>query len=122
MQTRWTLPDQASALRWCAQRNEQGIRCILDVLGRFNRDETQARESFAAYVNVAEEVVRRGLKASLAVKPSTLGGVISRDLTMELVRGVDATPQELAAFIRAFREQSGTPSLFQQKQEEKEHE
>lgn len=41
---------------------------------------------------------------------------------VELVRGVDATPQELAAFIRAFREQSGTPSLFQQKQEEKEHE
>lgn len=40
---------------------------------------------------------------------------------VELVRGVDATPQELAAFIRAFREQSGAPSLLQ-KQEENQHE
>lgn len=88
MQTRWTLPDQDSAVRWCAQRNEQGIRCILDVLGRYNRDEAQARESYTAYMKVAEEVGRRGLKASLAVKPSTLGGVISRDLTVKLVKGV----------------------------------
>ncbi len=29
---------------------------------------------------------------------------------VELVRGVDATPQELAAFIRAFRE-NGVPSI-----------
>ena len=40
---------------------------------------------------------------------------------VELVRGVDATPQELAAFIRAFREQDGAPSLLQ-RQEETEHE
>lgn len=40
---------------------------------------------------------------------------------VELVRGVDATPQELAAFIRAFREQNGTPSLLQ-KQEDKQYE
>lgn len=40
---------------------------------------------------------------------------------VELVRGVDATPQELAAFIRAFREKSGAPSLLQ-KQEENQHE
>ena len=39
---------------------------------------------------------------------------------VELVRGVDATPQELAAFIRAFREQGGTPLL--NNQEEKKHE
>jgi septal ring factor EnvC (AmiA/AmiB activator) len=36
---------------------------------------------------------------------------------VELVRGVDATPQELAAFIRAFREQSGTPSLLQKQED-----
>ena len=40
---------------------------------------------------------------------------------VELVRGVDATPQELAAFIRAFREQNGAPSLLQ-KQEDTQHE
>lgn len=40
---------------------------------------------------------------------------------VELVRGVNATPQELAAFIRAFREQNGAPSLLQ-KQEDTQHE
>ena len=36
---------------------------------------------------------------------------------VELVRGVDATPQELAAFIRAFRENGGTPSLLQKQED-----
>lgn len=36
---------------------------------------------------------------------------------VELVRGVDATPQELAAFIRAFREEKGMPSLLQKEEE-----
>jgi predicted nuclease with TOPRIM domain len=36
---------------------------------------------------------------------------------VELVRGVDATPQELAAFILAFREQSGAPSLLKNQED-----
>lgn len=40
---------------------------------------------------------------------------------VELVRGVEASPAELAAFIRAFREQSGTPVLLKEK-EGKDHE
>ena len=40
---------------------------------------------------------------------------------VELVRGMDATPQELATFIRAFREESGMPFLLQ-KQEDAQHE
>lgn len=40
---------------------------------------------------------------------------------VELVRGVEASPAELAAFIKAFREQSGTPVLLNGK-EGKDHE
>ena len=36
---------------------------------------------------------------------------------VELVRGMDATPQELAAFIRAFRENGGMPSLLQKQED-----
>ena len=39
---------------------------------------------------------------------------------VELVRGVEASPAELAAFIKAFREKSGTPVLLGK--EEPEHE
>ena len=40
---------------------------------------------------------------------------------VELVRSVTATPEELAAFIKAFRESSGAPFTFT-KQEEPENE
>ena len=40
---------------------------------------------------------------------------------VELVRSVTATPEELAAFIKAFRAQSGAPFTFT-KQEEPENE
>lgn len=35
---------------------------------------------------------------------------------VELVRGVEASPAELAAFIKAFREQSGTPVSLEKKE------
>lgn len=40
---------------------------------------------------------------------------------VELVRGVEASPAELAAFIRAFREKNGTPVSLNGK-EGKDHE
>ena len=86
MPTRWTLPDQESALRWCAKRNEQGIRCIFDILGRYNRDETQARKSYKTYEDLAKVIKKKRLNASLSVKPSTLGGTMERELTQRLVR------------------------------------
>ena len=40
---------------------------------------------------------------------------------VEMVRSVSATPEELAAFIRAFRETGGAPDYFK-KQEDNPHE
>lgn len=78
--------DQETALRWCAKRNEQGIRVIFDILGRYNREEKQARESYNSYEDLAKVIKKKRLNASLSVKPSTLGGTIERDLTQRLVR------------------------------------
>lgn len=36
---------------------------------------------------------------------------------VELVRGVQASPEELATFIKAFREKSGAPILLEKKEE-----
>ncbi|MDW5563567.1 MAG: proline dehydrogenase family protein [Methanomassiliicoccus sp.] len=85
MPDRWTLPDRDSALSWCARRNEQGIRCIIDILGRYNQDEERARQSHDAYLALANEIVSRRLKASLSVKPSTFGGTVGRQFTKALV-------------------------------------
>ncbi|MBI0581841.1 MAG: proline dehydrogenase family protein [Methanomassiliicoccales archaeon] len=88
MPDRWTLPDRDAALAWCARRNEQGIRCILDILGRYNQDEEKARQSYEAYVELSKEMAIRRLKASISVKPSTLGGTAGRQYTKMFVRSL----------------------------------
>ncbi|MBI0583752.1 MAG: proline dehydrogenase family protein [Methanomassiliicoccus sp.] len=88
MPERWALPDRDAALNWCAKRNEQGMRCILDVLGRYNRERAQALESYNAYLDLMGQVKRHRLNAALSIKPSTLGGTMGRDVTQELVRGL----------------------------------
>lgn len=82
MPDRWVLPDLDCALRWCKQRNELGIRCIIDVLGRYNREEEQARASYDGYLELAREIASRRLDASISVKPSQLGGTINRDTAL----------------------------------------
>lgn len=95
MPDRWTLPDQDTALKWCMKRNEQGIRCIMDILGRYGQDEEKARRSLDAYLQLVAEIERRKLKASIAVKPSTLGGTVGRQHTVRFMRSLCEKSNEL---------------------------
>jgi proline dehydrogenase len=85
MPDRWALPNQDAALKWCANRNELGIRCTLDILGHISREEVQAKSSYDAYIDLTKEIVRRKLNASLSVKISTLGGTVNREMTKQFV-------------------------------------
>ncbi len=76
--TRWALPDLQSAMRWCATRNEQRIRCIVDVLGEYARKADQATTSVDAYRVTARTIDEHGLNASLTVKLSALGALFDR--------------------------------------------
>ncbi len=95
MPDRWTLPDQDAALKWCLRRNEQGIRCIMDVLGRYGQDEEKARRSVNDYMQLLAEIEGRQLRASIAVKPSTLGGTVGRQHTVRFVRAICERSNEL---------------------------
>lgn len=88
MPDRWTLPDRDAALKWCSGRNEQGIRCVLDILGRYHQDEQNARRSHDEYVELMNEVANRQLKASVSIKPSTMGGTVGRQYTKAFVRSL----------------------------------
>ena len=70
---RWALPDLQSAIKWCARRNEQNIRCIIDVLGEYAREDRQSADSVDAYLAAAKAIAEYGLDASLTVKLSALG-------------------------------------------------
>jgi proline dehydrogenase len=67
-------------------RNSQSIRCIFDILGKYNRTEDEAKQSYLAYLELAKEIARLRLDASISIKPSTFGGTMNRDLTLKLVK------------------------------------
>ncbi|HYA33710.1 MAG TPA: proline dehydrogenase family protein [Candidatus Bathyarchaeia archaeon] len=71
--SRWALPDLHSAIAWCSQRNATNIRCVLDVLGEYARNERQTADSVQSYLAAAEAISDNQLDASLTVKLSALG-------------------------------------------------
>ena len=67
-------------------------------------------------LNYAPSALARSLKLN---QTRTIGMLITASTNpfySELVRGVEASPAELAAFIKAFREQSGTPVSLEKKE------
>jgi proline dehydrogenase len=62
------------------ERNSQGIRCTLDVLGEHADTEEAAHNIVEGYNECARSIGNMNLKASLAIKPSALGAVFDRKL------------------------------------------
>ena len=85
-ETRWTLHDLESAINWCSTRNTQGIRCIIDVLGEYAREESQSAASVRAYLTAAKTIDEHGLSASLTVKLSALGALFDKELCCKNVQ------------------------------------
>jgi len=80
---RWTLPGLEEAIAWCRKRNSEGIRCTLDVLGKYARTLKEIQTSVEAYRECIGAVAGAGLDASVSVKLSTLGAVYDRALCRE---------------------------------------
>lgn len=87
-ESRWALPDLRSVVDLCELRNSQEIRCSIDVLGEYAREEGQAVRSVEAYLSVANAISDYGLDASLTVKLSALGVLFDRDGCRENVRRI----------------------------------
>lgn len=86
MEDRWALPDQAAAIAWCKHRNEQDIRCVLDVLGKYSRTEASIDQSVMESENLAAAIRRENVDASVTIKLSTLGGTMNREICIEKSR------------------------------------
>ena len=87
-ESRWALPDLQSAVAWCSRRNAQNIRCIIDVLGEYAREESQAAGSVEAYTAAAESIADSGLDASLTVKLSALGALFDQERCRQNVQTI----------------------------------
>lgn len=80
--TRWYLPDLDAAVRWCEERNRQGIGCSISPLGEYVQDRDAARDAASACRAAVRAVEAHALDASVAVKLSALGAVFDRDGSM----------------------------------------
>ena len=88
LESRWALPDLQSAVAWCSRRNAQNIRCIIDVLGEYAREESQAAGSVEAYMAAAKSIADNGLDASLTVKLSALGVLFDHERCQQNVQTI----------------------------------
>lgn len=77
---RWALPDWDSAVNWCKERNSQGIRCTIDILGENARSEDDTNHNVIGHIKCINEIKKKDLNSSLAVKLSALGANVDYTL------------------------------------------
>ncbi|HZD44358.1 MAG TPA: proline dehydrogenase family protein, partial [Methanomicrobiales archaeon] len=82
-ENRWTLPDRASAERWCRERNDLGIRCIIDLLSGAATTPRQADTSREAYLSCIRSIQQKSLNASVSVKLTTIGAIFDQAFCQE---------------------------------------
>lgn len=87
-QERWSLPNLQSAVRWCVDRNRKGIRCIIDALGEYARDENQALKSVEAYISCVRAIKEHSLNASLTLKLTSVGATFDLQLCRKNVQTI----------------------------------
>ena len=73
-ESRWALPDLQSAVDWCSRRNAQNIRCIIDVLGEYAREESQAAGSVEAYMAAAKSIADKWTRCIVNRQAERVGG------------------------------------------------
>jgi proline dehydrogenase len=76
----WTLPNIDSTIRWCKKRNNQSIRCTIDVLGENSKSEEDVDIFVQAYKSVINSIFEERIKAAPSIKLTALGANFDRDI------------------------------------------
>ena len=83
---RWTLPDLNAAVSWCRERNSQGIRCTLAVLGEHAPDRQSAFRWVKENIDCIRAIEAHQLDASLSLKLTAVGAVFDQQVCRENAR------------------------------------
>ncbi len=97
----------AAACDAVAQLNAKGISASLDVLGESVSNEAEAREMAKHYLDLLDEMQRRGLEVNVSVKLTALGQDINDALCEENIRAILAKAKSYNGFVRLDMEGSG---------------
>jgi proline dehydrogenase len=80
--------------------NTQGVTASLDQLGESVTSEAEARETGRRYLELLDEIQRRGLKANVSVKLTSLGQDISDAICEEITRSILDRARQYGTFVR----------------------
>ncbi len=83
----------------CERLRAEGIFSTLDHLGENVTTLDQAREACDVYVNVLEEIGRRGLPSTIAIKLSQFGLDLSPEACLENVRRLEAKAKTIGSRV-----------------------
>ena len=78
----------------------RGITASLDQLGETVTKEEEARETGRRYLELLDEINRRGLNANVSVKLTSLGQDISDALCLEITRSILDRAKQYGNFVR----------------------
>ena len=73
VEDRWSMPDPASAMVWCRERNRQHIRCILSVIAEYARSPEESQEAMVSHLAGIRMAGERSGALSFSIKPSAIG-------------------------------------------------
>ena len=94
------------ALRVVAGLNARGFRATLDILGEHISTMDQAHRATEGYLNVLEEIARRGVDSTVSIKLTQLGLKLDRQACLEMARRLVSRASELNNFVRIDMEDS----------------
>ncbi len=80
--------------------NAQGVTASLDQLGESVTMEAEARETGRRYLELLDEIQRRGLNANVSVKLTSLGQDVSDALCEEITRTILERAKQYGTFVR----------------------
>jgi proline dehydrogenase len=83
-----------------AALNAKGISASLDLLGESVTAESEARAAGLEYVRMLERIAERKINANVSLKLTAMGLDLSRELCVEIVRGILDRARDLGTFVR----------------------
>ena len=95
-----------TALVAIKQLNDKGITATLDLLGESVKNEKEARESAAAYIDMLDRIKGQRLDANVSLKLTAMGLDISEDLCVANMQNILDRAHELQTFVRLDMESS----------------
>ncbi len=82
---RWALSDWQSARQWSKDRNDQGIKVTLDVLGESSRNVDEVMDAVNRYKEMISNIASERLDAAVTIKITSLGYFLDRDVCLRNV-------------------------------------